>query len=76
MILTKKDIQAIAAEVVRLMKEETDGWCTSKEAARMFGVSEQTIRKNKDYYVHTKRGGHKQGQLLYLRSSLIDYYRK
>ena len=71
--LTPSDINAIATKVTELLLQANAGkqYVTTKEAAQILGVTEQTVRRNKDNYKHTKAGDHEQGRLLFLRSSLV-----
>lgn len=72
-MLSDRDVERIAKAVVRLMRGDSE-WVTSAEAARLAGVSEQTIRKNRQHYRHTKRGTEKQGRLLFERAGIEMFY--
>ena len=54
--------------------EEVQEWIDTNEAAAMLGISPTTLRRKKDNYPHIKNGDNRQGNLRFLKSSLIEKY--
>lgn len=55
-------------------KEQAEEWVRTSEAAAILGITESWLRKTKNRYPHTKGGDGQQGNLLFLKSSLIKSY--
>lgn len=73
-MLTRAEIRLIAEEVVSLLErhqaQESQELWTTAQAARYLGVSQCTLRRNKDMYRYVKRGEGKQGRLMFLADAL------
>lgn len=79
--LAQRDIDRIAHRVALILLNKLQGdtigseeWVSTREAARILGVSENWLRQTKDRYPHVKGGGSKQSQLRFLRSGLIKSF--
>ena len=55
-----------------LAKEQLPEMVTTAEAAKILGISAGRMRQIADKYPHIKRGENKQGQLLFVRKSLLQ----
>lgn len=55
-----------------LAKEQLPEMVTTAEAAKILGISSDRMRKIADRYPHIKKGDNKQGQLLFVRKSLLQ----
>lgn len=64
-------VAKIILEQMRLKEPDEEEWLNTKEAAELLGISQGHLRRHKDEYTHTKLGDAKQGNLRFLRSSLI-----
>lgn len=73
-MLTKAEIRLIASEVVSILEEhmaqERQELWTTARAAEYLGVSQRTLRRNKDMYPHVKRGDGKQSRLMFMANGL------
>ena len=75
--LTPESIKAIARETAdilerRMRKKALPEYVTTAEAAAILHVKPQRMRQIADRYPHIKKGnGEKQGQLLFVKESLI-----
>lgn len=56
-------------------KEEQE-WLDTNDAAAVLGITPRWLRQRKDRFVHIKNGDKQQGNLRFLRSSLIENYAK
>lgn len=69
-MLTKYEIREIAKELAKLLKaneeQVPDEFLTTKEAAALLKVCEQTVYNNKDVYPHRKVGK----RLMFSRNAL------
>lgn len=84
--LSPKSIQRLAdalaprvAEIIsgEIRKPEADTeWVDTNDAAAILGITPRWLRQTKDRFVHIKNGDNKQGNLRFLRSSLIESYGK
>lgn len=79
--LTQKDIDRIAQRTALIVMSRLQGqtigeqeWVSTKDAAKILGISENWLRKNKDHYPHVKGGDSKQSSLRFLRSGLIKAF--
>ena len=79
--LAQRDIDRIAHRVALILLNKLQGdtigseeWGSTREAARILGVSENWLRQTKDRYPHVKGGGSQQSQLRFLRSGLIKSF--
>lgn len=68
--LSKESIDALAKALARELAHGSQELVTCAEAARMLGVSQQTMRLNKSKYRHTKVGDSKQGRLMFDRRDI------
>lgn len=73
---------ALAPRVAKIIRnemnkpEDVQEWIDTNEAAMVLGVTPGHLRRNKDRYPHIKNGEKQQGNLRFLRSSLIASYAK
>lgn len=72
---------ALAPRVAKIIRseikpKEEEQWLDTNDAAAILGITPGCLRKNKDRYPHIKNGGNKQGNLRFLRSSLIESFGK
>lgn len=67
--LSAKSIEALAKALAKELRGDKD-LISCAEAARMLGVTTQTMRLNKTKYRHTKVGDEKQGRLLFVRQDI------
>ena len=81
--LSQKDIDAIAykAAVIvaqrlkKVIKEERPPKMVStKEAAKILGITPCRMRQIADRFPHVKQGENKQGKLLFVRDGLLKNY--
>ena len=79
--LSKRDRDAIVQDLrVALLadlkkmfaKEEVPELVTTAEAAKILGIGQKRMRDIADRYPHIKKGESKQGQLMFVRSALIE----
>ena len=84
MEMTQKErrelVREIASAVVRMLDNkkktgtEPDEWLTSKEAAKLLGISVSHLWRIKDRFPHTKQGDYQAGHLRFLKSGLMEGY--
>ena len=55
-----------------LRKDELPEMVTTTEAAKILGISAGRMRQIADRYPHIKKSDNKQGQLLFVRKSLLQ----
>lgn len=73
---------ALAPRVAKIIKnelkkpEDIQEWIDTKEAAGLLGITPAHLRRRKDDFPHIKGGGNQQGNLRFLRSSLIQAFAK
>jgi len=77
--LSKWQLDELCRKIVKEIRrqQEQDAapeMVTTVEAARILGVTPQTMRRNAHKYPHVKGGEHKQGQLLFVRDALLKNY--
>ena len=78
--LSQRIIDQIAHKVAVIVKkslrdslsEKMPELVSTKEAAKILRVSEQTMRRNKDKYPHIKKGDSDQSGILFVRSALLN----
>lgn len=58
----------------KVLNESEDEYVSTKEAARILGVSEPYMRNIAVRFPHTKQGSHKQGKLRFLKKALFKSY--
>lgn len=82
--LSDKQIRKIAERttnmvVERMMlilgakQEQSSDIISVKDAARMLGISEGTMRRNKDQFPHIKLGNSNQSRVMFYREALENY---
>lgn len=71
----------IASLVVKMLKKtqnesnsDEEQWISTKEAAKILGISEMHMRRIKDSFPHVKKGNKQQGPLLFLKKGLVKNY--
>lgn len=73
---------ALAPRVAKIIRneiakpEDVQEWIDTNEAAAILGITPGTLRRQKSRYPHIKNGDNSQGNLRFLRSSLIETYAK
>ena len=73
---------ALAPRVAKIIRnemqkpEDVQEWIDTNEAAAILGITPGTLRRQKRKYPHIKNGDNSQGNLRFLRSSLIETYAK
>lgn len=75
--LPKWQLDELCRKIVkelRKQQEDTPEMVTTTEAARILGVTPQTMRRNQHKYPHVKGGENKQGKLLFVRDALLKNY--
>ena len=78
--LSKRQLDELAHKVAVIVakrlreQEDTPEMVTTTEAARILGVTPQTMRRNQHKYPHVKGGENKQGKLLFVRDALLKNY--
>ena len=71
---------ALAPRVAKIIRneiskpEEVQEWIDTNEAAAILGITPGHLRRQKDRFPHIKSGGKQQGNLRFLRSSLMESY--
>lgn len=81
--LSEKQMQMIASKtatiLLRKLKEDNEPpseYCDVKEAARILGITQNSMRRIKDKFPYIKNGTNQQGRILFLRDALIREYAK
>lgn len=79
--LSQRQVNAIAYQVALILdkrqsererRSEEEEMVTTKEAARILGITPGRMRQIADQYPHVKRGESKQGKLLFVKKSLLE----
>jgi hypothetical protein len=65
-ILLRRDMKEFSEQ------QQLPEMVTTAEAAKILGISADRMRKVADRYPHIKKGDNKQGQLLFVRKSLLQ----
>lgn len=66
--------QAVRRVVGGSASTDMEEYVTTKEAARLLGISQKRLRQIKDRFPHTKQGDNGQGRLRFLRCGLMKSY--
>ena len=81
--LSEKQIEMIASKTARILlrklKEDNEPpseYCDVKEAARILGITQNSMRRLKDKFPYIKNGSNQQGRILFVRDALIREYAK
>lgn len=75
LMLDRPTIRAIAEEVVRVLEERKEPKLVStKEAARMLGISERRLRQIKNRLGYVKHGELMQGRLMFDANKIQNRY--
>lgn len=79
--LSQRQVNAIAYQVALILdkhqsererRSEEEEMVTTKEAARILGITPGRMRQIANRYPHVKRGESKQGKLLFVKKSLLE----
>ena len=82
--LSDKQIKKIAERITNMVvdrivlilgakREQSSEIISVKDAARMLGISEGTMRRNKDQFPHIKLGDSNQSRVMFYREALENY---
>ena len=81
--ISEKQMEKIASKTARILlrklKEDNEPpseYCDVKEAARILGITQNSMRRLKDKFPYIKNGTNQQGRILFLRDALIPEYAK
>ncbi len=75
LMLDHYTIRAIAEEVVKVMEEKKmPNLVTTKEAAKILGITPRRLRQIKERFGYVKDGDNMQGRLLFNADTLSEFY--